>query len=80
MRSCCNCCVVNDVECPIKECQHWMDHEEDLNCSLIAVEKYGPMTLREIADRLDISFVRVKQIQDKALTKLRNKDVQLFED
>tara|TARA_Y100000034_G_C6735449_1_gene326101 strand:+ start:472 stop:627 length:156 start_codon:yes stop_codon:yes gene_type:complete len=51
-----------------------------LNCALIAVEKNGAMTLREIADRLEISFVRVKQIQDKALLKLSAEDIQLFED
>jgi DNA-directed RNA polymerase sigma subunit (sigma70/sigma32) len=28
------------------------------------------MTLREVAKRLDISFVRVKQIEDKAMKKL----------
>jgi DNA-directed RNA polymerase sigma subunit (sigma70/sigma32) len=28
------------------------------------------MTLREAADRLGISFVRVKQIEEKALSKL----------
>ena len=70
MMSCCNCCVSNDVECPIKKCKYWIDYKEDLNCSLIAIEKNGPMTLREIADRLKVSFVRIKQIQDKALQKI----------
>ena len=67
MKSCCNCCVVNDVDCPIEDCKYWIDYKEDLNCSLIAIEKNGTMTLREIADRLGLSFVRIKQIQDKAL-------------
>ena len=70
MRSCCDCCVSNDVGCPIKECRYWINYEDDLNCSLIAVDKNGPMTLREIADRLGVSFVRIKQIQDKALKKI----------
>ena len=70
MMSCCNCCVSNDVECPIEKCKYWINYEEDLNCSLIAIEKNGPMTLREIADRLKVSFVRIKQIQDKALQKI----------
>jgi DNA-directed RNA polymerase specialized sigma subunit len=42
---------------------------------LIAVEKHGSMTLREVSERLGISFVRVKQIQDKAVKKLSNLDV-----
>jgi len=70
MRSCCNCCISNDVGCPIKECRYWINYKNDLNCSLIAVEKNGPMTLREIAERLNVSFVRIKQIQDKALKKM----------
>tara|TARA_Y100000296_G_scaffold81449_1_gene108664 strand:+ start:663 stop:905 length:243 start_codon:yes stop_codon:yes gene_type:complete len=80
MRSCCNCCIVNDAKCPIKKCDQWINYKKDLNCALIAVEKNGAMTLREIADRLEISFVRVKQIQDKALLKLSAEDIQLFED
>ena len=40
-----------------------------MNCSLIAVEKHGTMTLREVSDRMGITFVRVKQIQDKSLKK-----------
>ena len=67
MKSCCNACVVNNVDCPIKDCKYWINYKDDLNCSLIAIEKNGPMTLRENADRLGLSFVRIKQIQDKAI-------------
>tara|TARA_R100000700_G_C3123759_1_gene111696 strand:+ start:366 stop:608 length:243 start_codon:yes stop_codon:yes gene_type:complete len=70
MISCCESCVSNDVGCPIEECRYWINYEEDLNCTLIAVDNNGPMTLREIADRMDVSFVRIKQIQDKALKKI----------
>tara|TARA_Y100000310_G_scaffold74681_1_gene70912 strand:+ start:349 stop:615 length:267 start_codon:yes stop_codon:yes gene_type:complete len=87
MRSCCNCCVINDVECPIKKCRYWIDYKGDLNCCLIAVEKNGPMSLREVADRLSneggkrkrISFIRVKQIQDVALAKLELKELKQFD-
>jgi hypothetical protein len=78
LRECCAACVDNDVSCPIKECKNWIDYEDDLNCCLISIEKNGRMTLREIADRLKVSFVRVKQIQDKGLkklSKLRNKTI-----
>ena len=66
MRECCNTCVKNKVLCPVTDCRMWMDYKEDLNCTLIAVEKYGKMTLREVAKRMGVSFVRIKQIQDKA--------------
>jgi len=78
MRSCCNSCVVNNTNCPIKDCKHWIDHKDDLNCVLIAVEKNGSMTLREVAERLNISFVRVKQIQDRALSKLQLKELEII--
>jgi DNA-directed RNA polymerase sigma subunit (sigma70/sigma32) len=48
----------------------WIDYKKEFNCCLETVEKNGALTLREIADRLGVSFVRVKQIQDKALEKL----------
>ena len=69
MKKCCNCCVANNVGCPIEDCKYWINYEGDLNCTLIAVEKNGPMTLREVSERLGISFVRVKQIQDASLKK-----------
>ena len=70
MKECFDICAENGVECPFKECRHWIDYEEDLNCTLVSVDKNGSMSLREVADRLGVSFVRVKQIQDKALKKL----------
>jgi len=77
MIECCNYCVVKNFKCPDKKCKHWIDYKEDLNCSLIAIEKNGEMTLREVADRLGISFVRVKQIQDRALRKLQLKEIEI---
>tara|TARA_Y100000310_G_C20536072_1_gene740919 strand:- start:61 stop:300 length:240 start_codon:yes stop_codon:yes gene_type:complete len=60
----------HNCPCKEKECRYWMDYEEDLNCSLITVDKHKELTLREIAERLHISFVRVQQIQVQALKKL----------
>ena len=45
-----------------------------------AVEKNGSMTLREVADRMNVSFVRIKQIQDKALEKMQLKETELFDE
>ena len=59
--------------CNNKDCRQWIDYEEDQNCVSIAVQKHGRMTLREVAKRLGVSYVRVKQIQDKALKKLFKK-------
>lgn len=71
LKVCHRLCIKENVSCPNNDCKMWIDYEEDLNCTLVAVQKNGSMTLREIALRERISFVRVKQIQDKALMKIR---------
>tara|TARA_R110002110_G_scaffold24779_4_gene92461 strand:+ start:5526 stop:5762 length:237 start_codon:yes stop_codon:yes gene_type:complete len=75
MKNCCNYCIIKNSPCQVDDCKHWIDYKDDLNCTLIAVEKHGAMTLRETSERMGISFVRVKQIQDKAIKKLSNLDV-----
>ena len=58
--------------CKEKGCRQWIDYDDDLNCTLIAIRKknYKPMTLRETGERLGVSFVRIKQIEDELLKKL----------
>jgi hypothetical protein len=73
MRKCAKLCQKLDVSCPNSECRMYLDYEEDLNCTLIAVEKHGAMTLRDVAPRLGVSFVRVKQIEDVIMKKMRKK-------
>ena len=63
-------CIENGKPCCQKECRQWLNYDDDLNCTLIAVAKHGKLTLREVADRMQVSFVRVKQIQDQAVEKL----------
>jgi DNA-directed RNA polymerase sigma subunit (sigma70/sigma32) len=52
-----------------------MDHKKDLNCSLIAIERHGAMTLYQVADRLNMSYVRIKQIQDAAIKKIDKEEM-----
>jgi len=49
---------------------------------LETIEKSGGnrLTLRECSKRLHISFVRVKQIEDQALKKLKKKNLSPFKD
>ena len=58
---CLNMCKAFEVSCPNK-----------LNCVLCSVEVNGSLTLRECAERLGISYVRVKQIEDESLKKMRH--------
>ena len=77
MRKCKTGVILSNKPCQECKCRQWLDYEEDLNCTLIAVDKHGPMTLREVGDRLGISFVRVKQLQDTALAKIAAKNTRL---
>lgn len=49
------------------DCRYWINYKEEENCSLISIDKNGPMNIREIGKRLGISYVRVHQILKKTL-------------
>ena len=70
MRECAKSLLEYNVDCPCKDCRLWIDFKEDSNCTLIAIDKKKCMTLREVADRMGVSFVRIKQIQDAASEKM----------
>ena len=72
MRECAQKCYLEKICCEEKQCRMWIDFEEDKNCTLIAVKKHGPMTLKQIAERHHISIVRAKQILDATLAKIKN--------
>ena len=68
-------CRMHNKPCKETECRLWIDYEEDLNCISESTNKNGPLSLREVGKRLGISFVRVKQIEDKALNKLKKANI-----
>ena len=59
--------------CKKETCRYWIKFENDLNCSLISAEEHGPMTLEEVSQRLNLTVVRVKQIQDEAFNKMKKR-------
>ena len=71
MRECVKKCYLAKSPCNNQECRLYIDYEEDLNCTVIAVKKHGPMTLAEIGIRHKVSTVRIKQIVDATLSKLK---------
>ena len=73
MKLCSKECFVNNKSCDQTDCRQWIDYDEDYNCCLIAIEKNGSMTLNEVGKRLQVSYVRVKQIETEALIKLQKK-------
>tara|TARA_B100001094_G_scaffold185729_1_gene179922 strand:- start:3562 stop:3813 length:252 start_codon:yes stop_codon:yes gene_type:complete len=76
LKECSRKCLELDIGCPIKDCRMWVDFPDEKNCTLISVNENDSMTLREIGERLGISFARVKQIEQKALIKIRRLGVE----
>ena len=71
MKQCVKECYMSRTCCENRECRLHIEFEEDLNCTMIAVKKHGPMTLEEIGRRHGVSTVRAKQILDATLHKLK---------
>ena len=71
MINCAEKCLKNQSGCTERRCRLWIDYGEDFNCTAVAVNKSPEMTLSEVSKRLNVSIVRVKQIQDAALQKLK---------
>ena len=65
--------VAKREACPQQECNYWINFKQDLNCSIHCANEHGALTLKEVAKRMGLSHVRIKQIQDKALKKINKK-------
>lgn len=72
MIECAKKCIELNVSCPCSDCRMHLDYEEDQNCCFISIDRAPKdgMVLREVAKRFGISYVRVKQIEEKAIEKL----------
>ena len=68
---CFEVCAKKKKSCDKTDCRQWINYEEDLNCTLVALQQHGPMTLEEIGKRHHVSTVRIKQILDATLVKLK---------
>lgn len=68
---CVEICKEFVVECPNKDCRYYIDYPFDLNCSLIAVEKHGPMILKEVGKRMHVTPARIKQVESQAIKKIQ---------
>ncbi len=71
MRKCADNCLAANKACNKKSCRYWQPYKDDLNCTFVTIKRHGSLTLKEIAVREKLSLVRIKQIQDKALIKIK---------
>ena len=64
------------VACDQTQCRNWMDYGEDLNCAVVCSRKHeNGLSLREVADRMGVSFPRISQIEHAAFGKLKEAGV-----
>ena len=70
-------CELANAACQNKDCRFWIQYEGDLNCTMMCISKHGSLTLKEVAKRIGVSYVRIKQIQDKAIKKINKKMLEL---
>lgn len=73
MRECVLDKILNNNVCEEKECKYYVECEKEKNCTFVAIENHGPMTLREVAEIMGLSHVGVKFIEERALDKIRKK-------
>ena len=78
LRACSIECMQKSKCCQSTECKYFIEFEEEYNCTLISIYENGPMTLRQIGDRIGVSFARVKQIETKALKKIKDTSLNSF--
>ena len=77
MKKCAKEALDSDCPCNIQECRLWLNYKKDLNCTDISIKKHGRMGLKEVGERLGISYVRVSQIEKEAFKKLKKKNFEL---
>ena len=77
MRKCATDTLESESICNKSDCRLWIKYGEDLNCTLISVKKHGRLGLKEVGERLGISYVRVSQIEKEAFKKLKKKNFDL---
>ena len=75
LRECARQCMHSKNDCTVESCKFWINYKDEHNCTLVAIYENGKMTLRQVAERLGISFARVKQIESEALIKLKKRCV-----
>ena len=78
MKKCAKEAMETDCICDRQECRLWLNYNKDLNCTDISIKKHGRLGLKEVGERLGISYVRVSQIEKEAFRKLKKKNFELY--
>mgnify|MGYP003155158110 CR=1 FL=1 len=64
------------LSCDVKSCRNYINYKEDLNCAVVCARKNdNGLSLREVAERMGVSFPRISQIEHAAFKKLKDAGV-----
>ncbi len=62
-----------ELPCDQTGCRNYMNFSDDLNCAVVCSRKHeNGLSLREVAERMEVSFPRISQIEHAAFSKLKN--------
>ena len=65
-----------NLPCDECSCRNWMNYADDLNCAVVCSRKHDSgLSLREVAERMGVSFPRISQIEHAAFKKLKSAGV-----
>ena len=64
------------LACDVTACRNYINYEQDLNCAVVCARRNdNGLSLREVADRMGVSFPRISQIEHGAFKKLKEAGV-----
>mgnify|MGYP002889232723 CR=1 FL=1 len=68
------------VSCDQNTCRHWIDYEEDLNCTIVCARKNdNGLSVREVAKRVGVSYPRISQIEKALFNKISRRNLLDFD-
>lgn len=64
-----------------ESCRYYIDSPQDNNCVLCLIKRLGPMTQEQIGEYMNLTRMRILQIEKQAIKKLqKEKQLHLFFD
>ena len=65
-----------ELACDVTSCRNYIEFEGDLNCAVVCARNHdNGLSLREVAERMGVSFPRISQIEHAAFKKLKEAGV-----
>lgn len=73
-KTCFENCRLLSMKCKNTGCRSWIENDSVNNCVIIAVdENQGNVTLQDVGDIFDLTRMRICQIEQSAIKKIKKK-------